>query len=179
MRTPLAVTVTLADWANQQQPTNPADLTTGSTNHSDRVSESSPTLEETFVWMLDFVKRYRKVSGTPSTTQYADFFERVQGCDVKISHFMFVGQTTSPSGSFDTFRLRDIDQEHIYVSNSADVNLFTIRNEPLIHRTGLLTGRPEGISMSYVSFNSREDAERFAKAIKHAVTLCASVKEPF
>ncbi len=176
MRTPYAVTLNLADWAKQH--TKSYDSAGGiNSGHAQDSSEGGPTLDDTLGWMLDFAKRHYRVSGS-SANRISEVFEVDRGCDVRISHFM---QTppSPPVGSTDTFRLRDIDPAHIFVSDPANVNIFTFKNAPLIHRAGTRSVISAELYMDFISFDSRENAERFAAALKHAATLCGSVKEPF
>jgi S1-C subfamily serine protease len=175
IRTPYAVTLNLADWAKQY--TKTTDFGGAAPGHPQDSSEGGPALGETLAWMLDFAKRHYRVTGNYAN-RYSDSFEVDQGCDARISHFM-QSSPSSPVGSIDTFRLRDIDPAHISVSDPANVNLFTIRNQTLIHRGGTQSVSSSDLYMDYISFDSRENAERFATALKHAVTLCSSAKEPF
>ena len=176
MRTPYAVTLNLADWAKQHRKTD--DLSGGvNSAQTQDSSEGGPTLNDTLAWMLDFAKRHYRVSGS-SGNRYSDVFEMDRGCDVRISHLM-QSPPYPPVGSTDAFRLRDIDPARISVSDPGNVNVFTLRNAPIIHRAGTRSVSSAELYMDYISFDSRESAERFAAALKHAATLCGSVKEPF
>jgi hypothetical protein len=171
----IAETEHVQDWAKQLR-SKPTDSGGGNgPNHSRDTPNGAQKLEETLAWMSDFDGRYQSITGISTTI---DSFEHDKGCDVKIIH-----RTKNPptSGTVDTFTLRDIDPAQISVSassDSSDVNLFTLSNAPLIQRVGALSGSWSKLYMDYLSFDSKEHAERFATALKHAVTLCGGAKDP-
>ena len=127
--------------------------------------------------MLDFSARYGRHRGSRGD-QYFDHFLEKKGCDVQISHK--VGTEHSSLETVDDFNLRDVDAQSILITNSDTVNFSTIKRYNLIHRSisGISSNVVE-LASDYLSFDSRESADRFASALKHAITLCSSGKDLF
>jgi hypothetical protein len=180
IRTPYGVTVTLAQWADQQKP-KPDDhgASESSPKHAPNDQDNGPSLEATLSWMSDFSMRYGRHKGVRGD-QYFDHFQQGTGCDVQISHS--VTTETSSSETVDTFNLRDLDTQSMLITNSNTLNFFTIKSYKLIHRSLLISGSKSKVgelSSDYLSFDSKENADRFTAALHHAITLCGSGKDLF
>ncbi len=142
---------------------------------------SGPSLQNTLDWMVDFSKLHGGDNGPHPGYRHWSLLREERGCAVRIGHIDTSAQPSS-AGDLDALNLRDINPHTIIVTDSTTVNLFTINAVPSIHR---IVTFPDGktrefeLRSDYLSFDSKENADRFVTALKHAVTLCGSIKEPF
>lgn len=177
IRTPHGVTLSLSGAAQQESKRGEEVAAESTPRHAQNDQDNGPSLEETLSWMLDFSARYGRHKGARGD-QYFDHFQQERGCDAKITHS--VKTENSSSETEDTFNLRDLDAQNILITNSNTVNFFTIKTYKLIHRTNSESKSSLfDLSSDYVSFDSKESADRFAAALKHAILLCGSGKDLF
>jgi V8-like Glu-specific endopeptidase len=142
---------------------------------------SGPSLQDTLDWMVDFSNLHGGDNGPHPGYRHWSLLREERGCAVRIGHIDTSAQPSS-AGDVDTLNLRDINPHTIMVTDSTTVNLFTIDSAPSIHRIITLSDgetRKFELSSDYLSFDSKENADRFATALRHAVMSCGRVKEPF
>jgi hypothetical protein len=179
LRTPFDVSLSLAEWADQQKLKH-GEKDPGDSKPSQSDQHDGPSLDATLGWMSDFSKRYGRHVGVSGETQYFDHFQQEQGCDARTNHS--VKTENSSSDSVDRFNLRDLDAQNILITDFSTVIFFTVKSYKLIHREQSIAANKlsaHDLSSDYISFDSKESADRFAAALKHAVTLCSSSKNLF
>jgi len=161
VRTPTGATLTFKEWA-------------------DTGEEGKPSLEQTLVWMSDFSTRHGKY--TRRGFQRSNSFRQDRGCEAHVEHS--ARNEDASWNQLDSFKLGDLDPEHIVVSVSdPTVNFFARGNDFHIHRKQLLRDgdipRESELHSDYLTFDSQGNAKRFAAALGHAITLCGDVRKSF
>ncbi len=161
---------------------------------------NNPSLADTLVWMHDFVA----ANGRSDSRQDADTNQVCttgEHCEVRIDKFHFESKGCSATITHDltiakvleskethTFNLKDLDPNTIFVEDDKTfqgVWATTFNDKDLIKYTdrGVLNGERVSSNLDahtvYVGFRDAQAAQRFAKAWKHAITLCGGKPSVF
>ena len=139
------------------------------------------SLQQTTQWMRTFARAHSlwHVEGT----QFGDSTElKFSGCSVK----QILYQDGKPlNGSVDasatSYSLADLDPKSVKLyPNSASVGFETTNSEDKISISGETTCKYAScVSEWIMNFDEEANAVRFAKAMRHAITLCGGRTSPF
>jgi hypothetical protein len=156
------------------------------------------TLSETTNWLKDFIAAEGKVSGG----NWRDTYQLlVSGCDITVFHDTEDISCTKPetrAGCHDSnsvihsfrqvFNLKDIDLGRIETTPEPSFGAFTValttlNERPLVQHAVKLDGKFEAVSVesphtAYVVVQTRDAADRIAKAFQQAATLCGAKRSP-
>jgi hypothetical protein len=176
LRTPNGVALGLKEWADQQNSDRGKQVAADSTPiHDQNGKDKGPPLEVTLSWISDFSVQHGRHRGMTGA-EYFDYIEQARGCDVKVHHSVKTG--SSSSTFIDVFNLRDIDSKTVQYSRDS-VIFFTLQQFRSIHRSDSASFSSHDLESDYLSFDSKENADRFVVALKHAVNLCGTVNNLF
>lgn len=146
-------------------------------------AQNSPSLEDTLKWLKDFLPN---ATGATSSgyvgmrvVRVTTTLRAVGGCKINLATEwvdLNTGERQDPPESCE-FSLEDIDASTVKVETvpgtGIDVSMDARR------KSMKCAGRPRDVAAQGVFlFKSREDAERVAKAFRHAAELCGKA-EPF
>jgi hypothetical protein len=159
---------------------------------------ANANLTTTLQWMHDFVATNGHTSSTSNPTckpgetcklRIDDFSFTSKGCSVVTTWKVRIGINDFYDTVTDIFSLKDLDPSHITVE---DDEMFwgtwvaTFNNRELVkeHTEGQnAPGEPAALDgnsdMTHVGFHTQEQANRFAKALKHAIALCGGRSSAF
>jgi hypothetical protein len=159
------------------------------------VEAEPPTLKATADWLHDFVEA-EAVVFSPGGIWVDRYHVSLTGCHVVVVQDITDMSCTKPNSKCSShysvtnilkreFDLKDIDPDRIEIEPFDNrVNLTTRNERPLVNKfvkyhEEFVKGFPE--HDAYIEFgrHNSESAQRVAKALRHAVTLCGGVSSPF
>jgi trypsin-like peptidase len=174
LRTPQGVALPFEEWARKQKAEN-SSLVESQENQAGEAS-----LKDTVFWMHSFSNAHGSRLGVNSEPlSWSVIFG--EGCEVRVGHFS-LGKHLPDVAEADSLDLRDVDPQSIKVESSSEVSFETTNSSLSIHREETLMNdntKKSDIYVDYLSFDSAENAKRFATALKHAVNLCGGTTAPF
>jgi hypothetical protein len=157
------------------------------------LTQASVSLDETLTWLVNFSKEHgckRDVHSLPNKKLHINSLRVVEGCSVVVEHEYFepsvrIRRRTAPSslGDFDPAKI----EATLNLTDEADNPVFSIELErsdsaPKIQAALEMRDGSKKTVLSVSEFfymDSREAAQRFQKALAHAITLCGGKPAPF
>lgn len=208
LRTPEGIARPFGEWSNQQATERTSESPSVVVpNDAPSSPTTAPSLEETLSWMENFLEAHGQEwtgSSVPSQSNLERLPKRLlgafsefakepwapnRGCAIFIQHSYPAGvqlhmDMKAPTKTSEEFiLLTDIDPATVRLSGS-HVAFETTGNLDQIVEWVPATDDGEKFSEynldgGYIVLDSLENAQRFATAFKHAVTLCGGTQAPF
>jgi len=205
LRTPQGVVLPFEDWAKQQRGKPPSESADGiGPSQSQQGQNPALSLQETISWMQDFSKAHgmRFFDGRLAVENafFSDPLHQkpsVPGCAVWTTYDSHGGKPGVINAAVEFFNLSDINPDSVKADEYGNVLFETTDPSGKIDRTdtfdpsitSMKLFTPEGWAQGHttegpsflgsLNFDSVESAQRFAKALKHAVSLCGGAPSPF
>jgi hypothetical protein len=153
------------------------------------LNQARVPLDETLTWLLNF-SREHGYAGNVTGKLHINSLRVVEGCSVVVEHEYFEPSVKIRKRT-DSISLGDFDPAKIQVppniTDAADNPLFMVQIERS-HSARTIQAAMEirdGSKKTVLLVNelfyldSRDAAERFQKALAHAITLCGGKRAPF
>jgi hypothetical protein len=195
------VVVSFAEWAKQQDIEHNSESRSAVASSATQGEQTTtPSLEETLSWMKSFLEahgqeREPRTGSSQSNsmgllTKALEAQAAEHGCTVYFFDHSYspgvqrhTDMTTPTRTSTDYIRLGDIDSSSI---RSSDSHVYFETTNNLDKIVELVPTDHDGETFShydlntgYLVFDSSGNAQLFATAFKHAVSLCVNAKAPF
>ena len=197
LRTAEGVALPFHEWARQQISKPPPESSNGAgPSPSHDGGTGAPSLKDTLSWMQEFSQAHGYAMRDGKLVAKYVFYAHPTGCDVW-STYDYDGPRASlvVYAEMEFFNLSDISPDSVKVDEYGDVWFETTGSsakfstvetrDPSITSNMLSTHEADGHVIfnaswnGWLGFDSAESAQRFATALKHAVTLCGGTKSPF
>jgi S1-C subfamily serine protease len=186
LKTPQTVALPFSEWAEQQVNRN----TSGSPNSVP--STQGTSLEETISWMSTFLEAHGQewVGGVPLQSNIMGAKNGGPACAVFVTHNyenamqLHTDMKAPVKTATELMLLSDIDVRSVKVCGGPHVCLETTNNLNKILEVVPIDDKGTKVSeydldRSAIILDSLENAERFANALKHAISLCGGSKSLF
>ncbi|HZT35422.1 MAG TPA: hypothetical protein VFA15_05860 [Nitrososphaera sp.] len=133
-----------------------------------------PSLAETLGWIQQKLTTGAGMYSKADKTRIKIDGVRVDDCTITYNEFF---DSDGAGGDVDTsFQLKDIDPSSIKVEDFLGgfvVRYNTLDSKQAINRSG------RKVDKGFIAFQEQDLAARFARALTHAIKLCAGKREPF
>jgi len=157
------------------------------------LTQASVSLDETLTWLVNFSKEHgcrRDVHSLPNKKLHINSLRVVEGCSVVVEH-EYLEPSVKIRKRTDPISLGDFDPAKIEatlnLTDEADNPVFSIEMErsdsaPKIQAAAEMrdgSKKTFPIAEEFFYLDSHDAAERFKKALAHAITLCGGKRAPF
>lgn len=205
LRTAGGVALPLAEWAKQQaEGHNPESPGAVASNETQGEQAATPSLQDTLSWMQSFSQAHGLAMRNGKFVSKNIFFPdpihqkpSAAGCAVWTAEDWYDVKPNQVSASVEFFNLSDINPNSVEADEYGNLQFettdpsgkidYTHTFDPSITSVKIFSPEAwanghtvEGLSWTgWLSFDSAENAQRFATAFKHSVILCGGTKSSF